>query len=69
MLAEGSSLILPILGLLKPLDEFILRGTRKRKDWTGTVVSDLKLYIDRTSHKTRGLEAAEFPLEQKIRTG
>lgn len=52
--------------LLKPLDEFILRGARTSKDWTGTVVSDLQLYLDLASHKTRGQEAAEFLLEQKI---
>ena len=52
--------------LLKPLDEFILRGTRTSKDWTGTIVSDLQLYLDLASHKTRGQEAAEFLLEQKI---
>lgn len=51
--------------LLKPLDEFILRGTRTGKD--GTVVSDIQLYLDLASHKTRGQEAAEFLLEQKIR--
>ncbi|MBX3073950.1 hypothetical protein KF913_08485 [Candidatus Obscuribacterales bacterium] len=53
--------------LLKPLDEFILRDTRTSKDWTGMVVSDLQLYLDLASHKTRGQEAAEFLFEQKIR--
>jgi hypothetical protein len=53
--------------LLKPLDEFILRGTRTSKtDWTGTVVSDIQLYLDLASYKGRGQEAAEFLLEQKI---
>lgn len=52
--------------LLKPLDEFILRGIRTSKDWTGMVVSDLQLYLDLASHKTRGQEAAEFLFEQKI---
>lgn len=53
--------------LLKPLDEFILRDTRTSKDWGGMVVSDLQLYLDLASHKTRGQEAAEFLFEQKIR--
>lgn len=52
--------------LLKPLDEFILRDSRTSKDWTGIVVSDLQLYLDLASHKTRGQEAAEFLFEQKI---
>jgi hypothetical protein len=53
--------------LLKPQDEFMLRGTRTNsEEWTGEVVSDIQLYLDLASHRGRGQEAAEFLLEQKI---
>jgi hypothetical protein len=54
--------------LLRPFDEFILRGVQDNPTkWTGKVVSDIQLYLDLASHKSRGEEAAEFLLEQRIR--
>jgi hypothetical protein len=53
--------------LLRPLDEFILRGAcTDSAEWSGTVVNEIQLYLDLASYKGRGQEAAEFLLEQKI---
>ena len=53
--------------LLRPLDRFILHGIKTSPaDWTGTIVSDIQLYLDLANDKTRGAEAAEFLLHRRI---
>jgi len=53
--------------LLKPFDDFILHNTQTNSDWFIPLVSNIQLYLDLASYKGRGMEAAEFLLEQKIK--
>lgn len=57
----------PNILLMKPSDEFILRGIQTKSEWLYPVVDDLQLYLDLSNHQTRGQEAAEFLLEQHIK--
>lgn len=53
--------------LMRPDDEYILRGVQTNpQKWLGTVVSDIQLYLDLASYKTRGQEAAEHLLSTRI---
>ncbi len=53
--------------LLKPFDDFILYNSRILEESSYPLVSNIQLYLDLASHKSRGEDAAEFLLETKIR--
>ena len=53
--------------LLKPFDQFIFHGTRVKPEWLCPVVSDIQLYLNLSSHRGRGQEAAKFLLEQQLK--
>jgi hypothetical protein len=59
----------PNLVLMQPYDKGVFYGARDvgTADFSGKVVSDEQLFIDLTSYKARGEEAADFILEQRLR--
>jgi len=56
----------PNFSILQPYDEGVFYGSSKVKGLE--VACDVQLYLDLSSYKGRGEEAAKFLLEQRIRT-
>jgi len=55
----------PNISIIQPYDEGVFYGLQKIEG--KKVVSDIQLYLDLTSYKERGEEAAKFLLDQRIR--
>ena len=54
----------PTVTLLQPYDEGVFYGLQTVEE--AKVVSDVQLYLDLKSYKTRGEEAAEFLLKNRL---
>ncbi len=54
----------PNISIMQPYDDGVLYGMQMIEE--KKVVSDIQLYLDLTSYKERGEEAAKFLLEEKI---